>query len=251
MSNTISTPLCSVIVPVYNEEENLLVLHKEIAAALTHTGYLWDVLYIDDASTDGSLAVLRSLAKTDKRLHYLAFTQNKGQSAALAAGIAHAKGQTIITLDADLQNDPADIPAMLSAFYDKGVDMVIGWRKNRKDTAIKRLSSSVGNAVRNWWTKDTVHDTGCSLKIMRREVAQKMPFFKNMHRFLPALVKMQGGTVFEIPVNHRPRTHGQSKYGTLDRTFAGIYDLIGVRWLQNRAIQYEIKEKSKEEDCNP
>lgn len=236
--------LISLVIPVFNEEDNLPILHREITAALAGLPVDWEVLYINDASTDGSLDVIRSLAQGDARVRYLSFKENRGQSAGFAAGFEHARGRAVVTMDADLQNDPADVPAMLAMYDCEGADMVIGWRTTRKDTAIKRLSSRLANAVRNWWTRETVHDTGCSLKIMRTDMARRMPIFKNMHRYLPTLMKMQGARVLERPVNHRHRVHGVSKYGTWDRAKAGIYDLIGVRWLQDRAIDYEIEDQN-------
>ncbi|BBD09077.1 family 2 glycosyl transferase [Desulfovibrio ferrophilus] len=231
------------MIPVFNEEANLPVLHKEISTALTGIKPSWEVIYINDASTDNSLAVIRDLAAKDEHVRYLSFRENRGQSAGFAAGFQHATGDVVVTLDADLQNDPADIPSMLAMYDAEGADMVIGWRTTRKDTAVKRLSSRIGNAARNWWTRETVHDTGCSLKVMRTEMARRMPMFKNMHRYLPTLMKMQKAKVMETPVNHRHRMHGESKYGTWDRLKAGLYDLIGVRWLLDRAIDYDIEDQ--------
>jgi len=235
----------SLVIPVFNEETNLPILHGEIVKALAKIRPSWEVIYVNDASTDGSLAVIRSLAAKDEHVRYLSFRQNRGQSAGFAAGFRNATGEVIVTLDADLQNDPADIPGMLDLYEAKDADMVIGWRTNRKDTVVKRISSKIGNAARNWWTRETaVHDTGCSLKVMRTEMARNMPVFKNMHRYLPTLMKMQEAKVEEIPVNHRHRVHGVSKYGTWDRLKAGVYDLIGVRWLLDRAINYDIDDRN-------
>lgn len=234
----------SLVIPVFNEEANLPVLHREISEALKGIEPSWEVIYINDASKDASLAVIRELAQQDSHVRYLSFRENRGQSAGFAAGFEHAAGEVVVTLDADLQNDPADIPAMLALFDAQGADMVIGWRTTRKDTVVKRLSSRIGNAARNWWTRETVHDTGCSLKVMRTDMARRMPVFKNMHRYLPTLMKMQKAMVLEIPVNHRHRMHGVSKYGTWDRLKAGVYDLIGVRWLLDRAIDYDIEDKN-------
>ena len=234
--------LISLVIPVFNEEENLPILHREITTALARLDADWEVVYINDASTDASLKVIKDLAETDPHVRYLSFKQNRGQSAGFAAGFRHARGRAVVTMDADLQNDPADVPGMLAMYDREGADMVIGWRTTRRDTWVKRLSSRFANKVRNWWTRETVHDTGCSLKIMRTDMARNMPVFKNMHRYLPTLMKMQGATVLETPVNHRHRVHGQSKYGTWDRAKAGVYDLIGVRWLLDRAINYEIED---------
>ncbi len=237
-------PAVTIVVPVFNEEGNLGPLMAEISAAMNPCGHPWDVLFVNDASTDSSLAVIKDLAASEPRVRFVSFKENRGQSAAFAAGFAAASGEIVVTIDADLQNDPADIPALLDTMAKEHVDMVIGWRKKRKDTWIKRISSRLANRIRDWWTRETVRDTGCSLKAMRTDIARRLHVFKNMHRYLPTLVKMQGGTVAEVPVNHRPRMHGVSKYGTWDRAKAGIYDLIGVRWLQDRAIRYEIDERN-------
>ncbi len=236
------TPV-TIVVPVYNEEQNLPRLLAEIKAVGDSLGRIWEVLFIDDGSTDTSLEVIRGLAAENQELRYLAFAQNRGQSAAFCAGFYEATHPIIITMDADLQNDPADIPAMLE-LYDKGYDLVIGWRAKRKDSFMKRVASRVGNKVRRWFTRDTVHDTGCSLKIMNADMLRRLPHFKNMHRFLPPLLAAQGARIAEIKVNHRQRLMGQSKYGTWDRLKAGVYDLLGVRWLLTRYISYEIKEKN-------
>lgn len=234
----------TIVVPVFNEEQNLPPLLAEITRAMDGGSRSWDVLFVNDCSTDGSLAVIKALAGQDPRVRYLSFRANRGQSAAFAAGFAHASGDVVVTIDADLQNDPADIPALLDTMDRQDVDMVIGWRRRRQDTWVKRASSRLANRLRDWWTRETVRDTGCSLKAMRTPMARRLHVFKNMHRYLPTLVKMQGGTVAEVPVNHRPRVHGVSKYGTWDRAKAGAYDLIGVRWLQDRAIRYDIDERN-------
>lgn len=240
---TQKTPV-SIIVPVYNEEENLEKLLGEIKAAADTLGRTWQALFIDDGSSDSSLAVMRTLAAENPELSYIAFAENRGQSAAFSAGFREAAHPIIITMDADLQNDPADIPKMLELYEAGDHDLVIGWRAKRRDVFMKRIASKVGNKVRRWFTRDTVHDTGCSLKIMNAEMLRMLPHFKNMHRFLPPLLAAQGASIAEIKVNHRERTMGVSKYGTWDRLKAGVYDLIGVRWLLDRYISYEIAEKN-------
>lgn len=232
----------ALIVPVYNEEGNLTLLFEEIQRAMSRQARSWQVLFVDDGSTDSSLAVLRALAEASPKARYIAFAANRGQSAAFAAGFKEAGGDVFITLDADLQNDPADIPAML-ALYDQGHDMVIGWRAKRNDNLIRRVSSKLANAVRNALSRETVKDTGCSLKILRADLARELPMFTGMHRFLPTLMKMKGARVAEIKVNHRPRVHGVSKYGVWNRAFAALYDLFAVRWMQKRHFTYEIKER--------
>lgn len=238
-----SINLVSVVVPVYNEEDNLPVLFEEIRKALTPFGKAWEVLFVDDGSSDGSLAVIKRLSRDHPEVRYAVFAENCGQSAAFSAGFAEAGGDVIVTLDADLQNDPADIPGMLRR-YQGGFDMVIGWRAKRRDTLAKRLASKGANWIRNRLSRENVRDTGCSLKVMRASMAKRIPMYTGMHRFLPTLMKMQGAQVAEIRVNHRPRLHGTSKYGLLDRAMTTWYDLLAVRWMQDRAINYRIREKN-------
>ncbi len=232
----------TLIVPVYNEAGNLPPLMEEIAAAMNGQPRPWEALFIDDGSTDGSLAVLRSLAEQDPRVHYLSFAANRGQSAAFAAGFREASGDILVTLDADLQNDPADIPPMLD-LYESGYDMVIGWRAERRDTWRKRLASKIANSVRNALSNECVRDTGCSLKVLRASLARELPLFTGMHRFFPTLMKMRGATVAEIKVGHRPRRYGVSKYGIWDRAFSSFADLLAVRWMQRRSFHYDIRER--------
>lgn len=236
-------PEISLIVPVYNEEESLPLLTEEIRAAMERAGRSWELLLVDDGSTDASLAVIRDLAEDFPQVRYIAFAANCGQSAAFAAGFREAAGELSITMDADLQNDPADIPAMLNLYGRDGVNMVIGWRANRQDTLAKRLASRFGNAVRNWISGDTIRDTGCSLKIMRTDMARRLPVFTGMHRFFPALMRLEGAVIAEVAVNHRPRRMGVSKYGIWDRARKTLFDLLAVRWLQSRHITYSIRER--------
>lgn len=238
--------MVSLIIPVYNEEFNLPVLFAEILGAMGQQLRPWHVLFVDDGSTDGSLAIMRNLAKTDNHVRYIALAENRGQSAAFAAGFRHAPGDIFVTLDADLQNDPRDIPAMLVA-YDEGHDMVIGWRENRRDTLAKRLASRFANSVRNALSRETVKDTGCSLKVLKASLAREIPMFTGMHRFLPTLMKMQGARVMEMSVHHRQRRFGISKYGIWDRAFSSLYDLLAVRWMQKRHIYYQLAEAGIDE----
>lgn len=232
----------SVVLPVYNEQDNLQVLFAEIKRAADSTGRPWEAVFVDDCSSDSSLSIIRGLAEKHDEIRYVAFAENRGQSAAFCAGFDVAESDIIITMDADLQNDPMDIPKMLE-LYGNDCEMVIGWRAKRKDTFIKRISSKIANAIRDSLVDDGVHDTGCSLKIMKRDLLLKLPRFKNMHRYFPIMMKMQGARIKEVKVNHRERVCGVSKYGTIDRALAGIYDLIGVKWLINRHIGYTVKEK--------
>jgi glycosyltransferase involved in cell wall biosynthesis len=233
--------MISLIIPVFNEEENLRDLYAEITASLAGLEREWEMLLVDDGSTDASLAVIRELAAADPRVRFLSFARNCGQSAAFAAGFRYAAGGVVVTLDADLQNDPADIPAMLRV-YDQGVDMVIGWRARRQDIAVKRWASRFANWVRNRISRETVRDTGCSLKVMRADMVRRIPMFTGMHRFLPTLMKLEGAKVEEVRVNHRPRSRGVSKYGIWDRAWASAYDLLAVRWMQKRHIGYVVSD---------
>lgn len=232
----------SVVLPVYNEQDNLGTLFNEIKRAADSTGREWEAVFVNDCSTDNSLAIIRDLAKKHDEVRYVSFAENRGQSAAFCAGFDAATSDIVVTMDADLQNDPADIPSMLAVFGDE-CEMVIGWRKKRRDIFIKRISSRIANKIRDAIVDDGVHDTGCSLKIMRRDLLLKLPRFKNMHRYFPILMLKQGARIKEVKVNHRERGAGVSKYGTLDRALAGIYDLIGVRWLIDRHIDYMVQEK--------
>lgn len=232
----------SVVLPVYNEQDNLVALFNEIKKAADSIGREWEAVFVNDCSTDNSLSIIRNLAEKNDEVRYISFAENRGQSAAFCAGFDAAENDIIVTMDADLQNDPADIPRMLQAFGDE-CEMVIGWRAKRKDTYIKKISSRIANKIRDAIVDDGVQDTGCSLKVMRRDLLLKLPRFKNMHRYFPILMLKQGARIKEVKVNHRERGAGVSKYGTLDRALAGIYDLIGVRWLIDRHIDYTVQEK--------
>jgi len=239
MSNT---DKFSVVLPVFNEQDNLNTLFSELKKAADTTGRPWEAVFVDDCSTDQSLSIIQTLAEKHAEVRYVAFAKNCGQSAAFCAGFDAVDSGIVVTMDSDLQNDPGDIPKMLDIFGDE-CEMVIGWRAKRKDTFIKRISSKIANAIRDGIMDDGVHDTGCSLKIMRTDLLLKLPRFKNMHRYFPILMKIHGARIREIKVNHRERGAGVSKYGTLDRALAGIYDLIGVGWLIKRHIDYTVKEK--------
>ncbi len=235
-----SAPRITLIIPVYNEEPNIPALYRELVQAMRDLP--WEVLFVDDGSTDSGLSLLRKLADEDKRVRFISFAENRGQSAAFAAGFAEAEGEILVTLDADLQNDPADIPRMLET-YEQGWDMVIGRRAQRRDTALKRYASRFANAVRNSLTNENITDTGCSLKIMRASMTKKLAMFRGMHRFLPTLMKLEGARIAEVDVNHRPRLHGVSKYGIWDRAWSGFCDLLAVRWMQRRHLSWRIRER--------
>ncbi len=233
--------LLSVVIPAYNEEPNVEACYRELVEVLAGLGRPFEVIVIDDGSTDGTFAVLRRLAAAEGRLRVLRFARNAGQTAALAAGFRAARGDTVVTLDADLQNDPRDIPKLLAAL--PGHDAVCGWRVDRQDPWAKRMGSRVANVVRRAVTRDGVHDTGCMLKAFRREALGRLPLFRGMHRFLPALLHMEGCRVVEVPVRHRPRRAGQSKYGNWSRLWAGLADLWAVRWMARRRLDYEVVEQ--------
>jgi dolichol-phosphate mannosyltransferase len=229
------SPAISVVVPVFNEEENMSILQSELRSALTGLDY--EIVFVDDGSVD------RSVEKIEKtpQVRVLRLEKNTGQSAALYAGVTAARGETIVMIDADLQNDPADIPRLL-AEISRGADLVCGYRAQRKDTIAKRLSSRIANFVRSRFTKDGVRDTGCTLKAMRRECVSALVPFKGMHRFIPALIKGAGYRLIEIPVNHRPRRFGQTKYGFGNRALHATIDMFGVRWFLSRRLNYKVRD---------
>ncbi|MBV9618894.1 MAG: glycosyltransferase family 2 protein [Verrucomicrobia bacterium] len=234
---TSASPAVSVVVPVFNEEENISILQSELRAALA--GLDHEIIFIDDGSTDRSADKIQRAPN----VRILRFERNTGQSAALYAGIERASGQTIVMIDSDLQNDPADIPRLLEEIS-RGADLVCGYRAQRKDTLGKRLTSRIANFVRSRFTKDHVRDTGCTLKAMRRDCAMALVPFKGMHRFIPALIKGAGYRLVEIPVNHRPRRFGQTNYGLGSRALRATIDMFGVRWLLSRRFNYKIRRDS-------
>ena len=236
-------PQLSVVVPVHNERDNIVPLIEEIVAALRGRVAL-EIVYVDDASRDDSLAVLREARQRFPELRVLRHLSQSGQSTAVRTGVKAARGAWIATLDGDGQNDPADIPKLLAA-RDAGeaaVKCYAGWRVNRRDDALKRVSSKVANAVRSRILRDATPDTGCGLKLFEREAFLDLPYFDHMHRFLPALFQRAGWQVRSVPVNHRPRTRGVSKYGMWNRLWVGIVDLRGVGWLIRRAKRTAVEE---------
>ncbi|PYK07651.1 MAG: glycosyltransferase [Verrucomicrobia bacterium] len=234
MTETTKFPAVSVIVPLFNEEENVSILQSELNATLG--GIDHEIIFVDDGSVDRT--VERIVAGENIRV--IRLEKNTGQSAAIYAGLDAARGATAVLIDGDLQNDPADIPRLL-AEINRGADLVCGYRAQRKDTLVKRLTSRIANFVRSRFTKDGVRDTGCTLKAMRCECANSLVPFKGMHRFIPALVKAAGYRLVEIPVNHRPRRFGQSKYGLGNRALRATIDMFGVRWLLSRRLNYKIR----------
>jgi glycosyltransferase involved in cell wall biosynthesis len=238
-------PWISVVVPIKDERDNLLALTDQLLKVLqgrdeSRTSS-FEIIYIDDGSTDGSSQILDRLAAEHPAVTVLHFDRNYGQSAGFDAGFKQSTGALVVTMDGDLQNDPQDIGTLLS--YVHTYDLVCGWRTERHDTAMRKVSSRVANAVRNAVTGDRVHDTGCSLKVFRRRVLDRLQLFNGMHRFFPALALMHGFTVTEVPVRHHPRTHGTSKYGVGNRLFKGLYDLMAVRWMQTRVLKYRFRDR--------
>jgi dolichol-phosphate mannosyltransferase len=236
MSDPGKAPIVSVVVPVFNEEASMATLQAELRSALA--GHSYEIVFVDDGSTDQSAAKIEAAP----HVRVLQFEKNAGQSAALFAGLSAARGAIIVTIDSDLQNDPADIPCLL-AEISKGADLVCGYRERRKDTLVKRLTSRVANFVRSRYTRDGVRDTGCTLKAMRRECVAALVPFRGMHRFIPALVKSAGYHIVEVPVNHRPRKFGQSKYGLGNRALRATIDMFGVRWLLSRRLSYKVRDR--------
>ena len=228
-------PYLSVVVPLFNEEENVPILQSEIESSLGGRDY--EIVFVDDGSTDRTA----DRVKTGPRARLLRFVKNEGQSAAMLAGIAASRGSCIVMLDGDLQNDPADIPRLIDEI-DRGADLVCGYRARRADTLSKKITSRVANFVRSRFVGDGIRDTGCTLKAMRRECAVALVPFKGVHRFIPALVKNAGFKLTEIPVNHRARQFGVSKYGLGNRALRATMDMFGVRWLQSRHVAYQLRE---------
>jgi dolichol-phosphate mannosyltransferase len=236
-------PWISVVIPIKDERDNLLALTDQLIKVLQGRDESrtapFEIIYVDDGSTDGSSQILDRLAAEHSAVTVLHFDRNHGQSAGFDAGFKRSSGALVVTMDGDLQNDPEDIGLLLS--YAKDYDLVCGWRTERHDTLIRKISSRVANAVRSAVTGDRVHDTGCSLKVFRRRVIDRLQLFNGMHRFFPALALMHGFTVTEVPVRHHPRRHGTSKYGVGNRLFKGLYDLIAVRWMQSRILRYRLR----------
>ncbi len=222
-------PQISVVVPLLNEEDNLEPLYEQIVKALAGR-YSYEVIFVDDGSADRSFEILKGLSQRDPLVRVIRFRRNFGQTAAMSAGFGHSRGEVIVALDADLQNDPADIPMLMDKLHE-GYDVVSGWRKNRKDKALtRRLPSKIANGLIAWITGVRLHDYGCTLKAYRREILQETRLYGEMHRFIPAIASWAGARIAEVVVNHRPRTAGVAKYG-LGRTFKVILDLITLKFL--------------------
>jgi glycosyltransferase involved in cell wall biosynthesis len=219
----------SLVIPVYNEEENLPLLFDAVMKTMKSLKKTWEVIFVDDGSRDKSLEVLRNLAEQDRHVRVVVFRRNFGQTAAISGGIDYAKGEVIILMDADLQNDPADIPMLLTKL-DEGYDVVSGWRKDRKDNLTRTLPSVMANGLISWVTGVHLHDYGCTLKAYRREVLDEFHLYGETHRFIPVFAHSVGARIAELPVHHHPRLHGKAKYG-LERTMKVVLDLFTVKFL--------------------
>jgi dolichol-phosphate mannosyltransferase len=226
--------MLSLVIPLYNEQDNIVALQQEVAEALAGTDY--ELILVDDCSSDETLARIQR----GPGVRVIEFAKNTGQSAAMYAGIMAARGEIIVLLDGDRQNDPHDIPKLVAAI-EAGADLACGYRANRKDTNFKRVQSRIANAVRSRFTGDGVRDTGCTLKAMRRECREALVPFYGMHRFIPALVKGMGYKLAEVPTNHRPRTAGVSKYGFGNRAWKATCDMFAVKWLLSRQVKIRVR----------
>ncbi len=229
----------SVIIPLKNEESNIVDLINELEPIMQGLKEPWELICVDDGSTDSTLSILTDQLKNKPYLRIIIFKKNYGQSSAFDAGFKAAQGEFVITLDGDRQNDPADIPSLIEAIGD--CDLVCGHRWNRKDPLSKKITSRIANPIRSWICQDGVHDTGCSLKVYRTSSLRRIKMYNGMHRFLPALFKIEGFRIKEVPVNHRERLKGTSKYNFFNRSFNTISDLWAVWWMNKRQLRYEVE----------
>ena len=231
----------SVVVPVFNEEESLPILIPKLVEVLNRLNTPYEVILVDDGSSDGSLKILKEMVSQYPFLRILRFRGNRGSSAVLVAGVGEARGRRIVTIDSDLQNDPEDIPQLLGSL--DHYDMAAGWRQKREDPWLKRVSSKIANFIRNRLSGEKINDSVCPLRVFKRECFKDIPKFNGMHRFLPTLMKMEGYRVIEVPVSHHPRRFGRSKYNIRNRMWRSFIDLLAVRWMKNRYIAYDIEER--------
>lgn len=236
------TPDLSVVIPVYNEEDNLPVLWPELRGVLEARAVAFEVVFVDDGSRDRSAEVIRSFRDADPRVRLVRLKANAGETAATDAGLRAARGRWVVTMDADLQNDPADIPALLSHL--DGWDCVTGWRVDRAagDNWLRRASSRIANRVRNRLSDESIQDSGCTFRAFRRDCLRGLVLYRGFHRFIPTLLRLRGYRVIEVPVSNRPRRFGQSKYGVMNRAFVAFVDLLVVRWMKERMLRYEVAE---------
>jgi glycosyltransferase involved in cell wall biosynthesis len=241
-------PYLSVVIPCYNEEENVPTLLRRVEAALTLTGKPFEVIIVDDGSTDSTPRLLAEAMAVKPWLRVIRMAKNGGQSAAFEAGFEAARGEVIATIDADLQNDPEEIPRLLPMLDEQKVDMITGWRKDRQDTPFRRWQSRQANRIRNWISKETVNDSASSLKLYRAHAIKGLRLFNGAHRFFPTLVKMRGYTVYETPVKHSVRFAGTAKYGFRNRAMRAFIDLLAVRWMKERNLRYQAAEVRPQDD---
>jgi dolichol-phosphate mannosyltransferase len=232
----------SIVIPVCSEEETLPFLLPRLVDVLKGVGCSHEIIFVDDGSLDESRKVLKEMRRQYPLLRIIGLKANYGLSAALLAGIREARGRLIVTLDSDLQNDPADIPKLLK--YLDEYDMATGWRQKRNDPWLKRVSSKIANAIRNRLSGEDIHDSACTFRIFRRKCVTGIPVFDGMHRFLPTLVRMEGFRVIEVPVSHSPRRFGKSKFNIRNRIWRSWIDLLAVKWMKSRWIRYEIEERN-------
>ena len=232
----------SVVIPVYNEEESLPPLWAELREVLDRLGLAFEVVFVDDGSRDRSAEIVRSFREADPRVRLVRLKANAGETAATDAGFKAARGQRVVVMDADLQNDPRDIPTLLSHL--DHWDAATGWRVTRSegDNVVRRASSRIANHIRNWVTGETVQDSGCTFRAFRRDCLRGLVLYHGFHRFIPTLLKMRGYRVVEVPVSHRPRRFGRTTYGVLNRAFVAFADLMVVRWMNARLLRYEVVE---------
>jgi glycosyltransferase involved in cell wall biosynthesis len=237
----------SVVVPVYDEEPSLPLLWAELREVLDPTGLRYEVIFVDDGSRDRSADVVRGLREVDRRVRLLRLEANAGETAATDAGLKAARGRHVVVMDADLQNDPHDIPGMLARLGEW--DAVTGWRVNRAagDSWVRRLSARIANRIRDRLSDETIQDSGCTFRAFRRECLRDLDLYTGLHRFIPTLLRMRGFRVLEVPVNHRPRRFGASKYGLGSRALRAFVDLLAVRWMKSRFLRYEIAEELRGE----
>ena len=234
------TPALSVVIPFRDEAESLPILYRELAAVIDGLGIECEMIFVDDESRDDGVSLLLGIAGGDERFRLISVSPHSGQSAALEAGFRAARGEWIATLDADLQNDPADLPRLLAEI--EGADCVNGIRLDRQDLFMKRIASRVANSIRRRILGDSVEDVGCSLRVMRAKYLARIKLFRGSHRFLPILLAFEGARVVEVSVSHRPRLHGKSKYAIADRLFEALLDLCAVAWMKKRISRYDFKE---------
>jgi len=230
----------SLVIPAYNEEEVVPELLSRVSASLDKVGQPFEVIIVDDGSTDSTPALLAEAMAKHSWLRVVRMQKNGGQSAAFDAGFKAARGQIIATIDADLQNDPEEIPRLIPML--DGYDMITGWRKKRQDSKFRRVQTKLANGIRNWISQETINDSASSLKLYKRHCLDGIQLYTGMHRFMPTLVKMRGYTVLETPVKHSPRFAGTAKYGFRNRAVRAFFDLLAVRWMKKRYLRYEAKE---------